>query len=616
MSDVYLAMAYYGERVLIASLVGLLVLLLARRSPASVRNFIAVTSLFALLALPFLVRLTPHRYVRVNPIISRPFLYVQYPQTALSSAAHEYAVTPGVPTAIGQKVDYGTSALAAIYVVVAAWFCIRLALGFLRVAKRVNECTPIQSGVLACKNVTVPMAVWAGKAAILVPLDFEQWELERQQRVLAHERAHLARKDLLWNLIGQVSCALYWPLPTVWAIQRMARESSERSCDDLVLRQGTLPTDYAQDLLEIAKDVSQRFPAPGLPIAIKAEVGKRIAHILDGGAKRGAASRAARLTTVVFAFAICAPFAMYAIAETPEQFGFVTVEQRPSLQTPGAIQGTPDNNFVGTMSDGRKIELLQIQHKGKNGFEAWKPDGTPITNPKPYGGLWWLDRSDHIEMVFRFQTPSKDPRIDSNVLPGPFFAGEKPSPGGKGGMTLPADGSGWRIAISRPELPNPGSARCSFVFMYQTEDLSPLFSVIPTAHGLEANAKDGPFAPLTNLRYRAVDSEETSVLDGHLLTDKSGNPKTRIAKGWSFSYDLKGYSPIELVLTVHDKKGASYYPTSVREYGYIKNDPQNGFHQSVLIEQPIKDVGSIEVQRRDAQAVEFIHVVVRPDLLG
>jgi len=61
------------------------------------------------------------------------------------------------------------------------------------------------------------------RPVIVLPPAARDWTVERRRVVLAHELAHVARRDGLANLIGWMACALYWPNPLDWiAARRLA----------------------------------------------------------------------------------------------------------------------------------------------------------------------------------------------------------------------------------------------------------------------------------------------------------------------------------------------------------------------------------------------------------
>jgi len=97
-----------------------------------------------------------------------------------------------------------------------------------------------------------PMVWWAGgKVRIVIPttllkeMDAQQW-----QWILAHELAHVRRRDYLVRWLEWLACVLFWWNPVVWWAQRNLRATEEICCDDLVIScLSPKPKFYANSLL-------------------------------------------------------------------------------------------------------------------------------------------------------------------------------------------------------------------------------------------------------------------------------------------------------------------------------------------------------------------------------
>ena len=132
----------------------------------------------------------------------------------------------------------------------------------------------------------MPMAWGLLRPSVLMPADADTWPADRLRVVLLHELAHVKRRDCLTHLFAQVACAAYWFNPLVWVAARHLRAERERACDDLVLAAGTRGSEYADQLLDIARVMrAGRFPAvlagASLAMAHRSQLEGRLMAILD-----------------------------------------------------------------------------------------------------------------------------------------------------------------------------------------------------------------------------------------------------------------------------------------------------------------------------------------------
>ena len=98
---------------------------------------------------------------------------------------------------------------------------------------------------------------------------------------IAHERAHLARRDHWWKVLGYLVLALHWFNPLVWAAFILAGKDMEMSCDEAVVRElgEDIRAAYSASLLSLA--TGRRIVA-GMPLAFgEGDTGGRIRNLLN-----------------------------------------------------------------------------------------------------------------------------------------------------------------------------------------------------------------------------------------------------------------------------------------------------------------------------------------------
>ena len=97
-----------------------------------------------------------------------------------------------------------------------------------------------------------PMVWWMGGPVrvVLPAMVLDQIDTQQSQWILAHELAHVRRRDHLVRWLEWLACVLFWWNPVVWWAQRNLRAAEEICCDDLVLScLNPEPKSYANSLL-------------------------------------------------------------------------------------------------------------------------------------------------------------------------------------------------------------------------------------------------------------------------------------------------------------------------------------------------------------------------------
>ncbi|MEJ8803778.1 M56 family metallopeptidase [Pontibacter sp. H249] len=119
--------------------------------------------------------------------------------------------------------------------------------------------------------VKVPMAIGYTKPVILLPVGAVTGLSQAQvEAILAHELAHILRRDYLFNIIQSVVDIIFFYHPAMWWISGVVRAERENCCDDIAVAVCGSNLTYARALAELE---AMRMPAgPALAMAFS---GKR-----------------------------------------------------------------------------------------------------------------------------------------------------------------------------------------------------------------------------------------------------------------------------------------------------------------------------------------------------
>ena len=118
----------------------------------------------------------------------------------------------------------------------------------LRLRHRVSASLSCGKNVFVCDDISSPFVLGVFKPRIYLPSAMGHAETEC---VLLHERAHIARRDPLWKVLGFALLCVYWFNPLVWIAYMCFSHDVELACDERVIRlmADDDKREYAQTLL-------------------------------------------------------------------------------------------------------------------------------------------------------------------------------------------------------------------------------------------------------------------------------------------------------------------------------------------------------------------------------
>ncbi|MDB4875201.1 MAG: peptidase BlaR1 [Gemmatimonadetes bacterium] len=373
--------------IFMASLKGSALLLVAwmstralRRGSAAARHLIWASALGGMLLTPLLSGIVPAVHM---PALPRLSISAAPPATAVSTAplaeqtsaprngqqpttarsVADPTLQSSAPDSTRRPIDLARF-FPVLWALGAALLFLRLAVGTIRVFSWSRRARPVDDGgwlslvqrlagrlhigrpviLLRSERACVPMTWGVVYPTVLLPIDADEWTDERRTIVLLHELAHVKRLDAFTQLVAHVATGLFWFNPLVWLAARQMRREREHACDDFVLEGGARASDYAQDLLQIARSLgsSSAPAAAALAMARRGEFEGRLLAILDPHANRRNVSRA-RLAVATLAVVVLAlPLAALAPAEPLQASPIESpVRARQAVRPPDALPATP-----------------------------------------------------------------------------------------------------------------------------------------------------------------------------------------------------------------------------------------------------------------------------------
>jgi beta-lactamase regulating signal transducer with metallopeptidase domain/Flp pilus assembly protein TadD len=205
--------------------------------------------------------------------------------------------------------------------------------------------------LLRSSRVAVPVVWGIFRPVLLLPYESVLWPVERLRVVLLHELSHLKRSDGVSLILTRAALSLFWFHPLAWSLERAGRSECERACDDLVLAGGTKPSEYADQLLEIAKSMPAFDPFRSVTLAMsrKTQLEGRLLSILQRDVVRRVFSARSVAIACALAVAVIIPLSALRLIAGPAEEKKVQakIEQAPAKSSDAEVTVTPDIEAIG-----------------------------------------------------------------------------------------------------------------------------------------------------------------------------------------------------------------------------------------------------------------------------
>lgn len=106
-------------------------------------------------------------------------------------------------------------------------------ISYVRLKKRVSTATNYDENIWVSDDVETPFILGVIKPRIYLPSGMDA---EIKKYVLAHEYAHIRRKDHIWKPLGFVIACVHWFNPLVWVAYVLFSRDVEMACDEKVIK--------------------------------------------------------------------------------------------------------------------------------------------------------------------------------------------------------------------------------------------------------------------------------------------------------------------------------------------------------------------------------------------
>lgn len=238
----------------------------------------------------------------------------------------------------------------------------------------VRESVRYKDNVYMCDAVKSPFIWGIIKPRIYLSSALSEVEIDY---VVAHEKAHLSRKDHLWKPFGYLILCVYWFNPICWIAYLFLCKDIELACDEKVIKNMSFvdKKEYSRALLSCA---TQRHLVMACPLAF-GEVGvqERVKTVLNYRKPAFGLSIAAIIICIIVAICFLTnPSREYQIritipAGSSEAFCYSDEEISPN----GDILTIANGDGLGDT----EVVLLPVEYKEENAYEpTYMTPGMPL----------------------------------------------------------------------------------------------------------------------------------------------------------------------------------------------------------------------------------------------
>ncbi|MDY4599379.1 MAG: M56 family metallopeptidase, partial [Candidatus Faecousia sp.] len=279
----------------------------------------AVCALWGLVALRLLCPFSPESPLSLIPDaqpVSPEAVWNTVPAVEMAPDATEAPVSPVLEAVLPDGLPVSPTPAQRIVAAASILWCAGLAgmalytlVSYRRLSRRVKGAVRIDGNLYQGAAIPTPFVLGVLRPRIYLPNTLSRKDMPY---VIAHERAHIRRRDPLWKALGFGLLSIYWFQPLLWLGYALFCRDMELACDEKVASSlsPSHRANYSQALLNCS--AGRRFLA-ACPVAF-GEVGvkERVKRVLS--------FRRPTLLAVLGAVLICAVIAVCFLTNpvTPE----------------------------------------------------------------------------------------------------------------------------------------------------------------------------------------------------------------------------------------------------------------------------------------------------------
>ena len=192
--------------------------------------------LWSVVALRLVIPFLPESALSLIPsaeVIPQDIVVSQVPAIDSGIPAVNNAVNPVLTQTPGISLQTVLFTAAVLWLAGMAGMALYSAVSYLRLRRQVSASLACAERVYLCDNIDTPFILGVCRPKIYIPSGLSG---ERREYVVAHEKAHLRRKDHWWKPLGFCLLTVYWLNPLIWVAYILLCRDIEKACDEKVIR--------------------------------------------------------------------------------------------------------------------------------------------------------------------------------------------------------------------------------------------------------------------------------------------------------------------------------------------------------------------------------------------
>ncbi len=136
-------------------------------------------------------------------------------------------------TSSGSVLKSNFSILACVWLIGVVAMIIYSIISYYRITKKVKESAVFKDNIWVCDYIETPFIMGLIKPRIFIPSNINETDIDY---VIAHEKAHIKRKDHWWKPLGFILLTIHWFNPVLWVAYILMCKDIESACDEKVVK--------------------------------------------------------------------------------------------------------------------------------------------------------------------------------------------------------------------------------------------------------------------------------------------------------------------------------------------------------------------------------------------